>query len=358
MGALSPEDGWCDFDVEEDVSLPWAGWTHVRCDQEVWNLMIDAKVGGCLMGMKILLFVFAVLALALPVWAQQPAATRPPKTVVPQAVIDSLEAHPDLVYATYGDREMQLDLYRPKGVSGSLPAIVCIHGGGWKQGQRQAMTPLAQTLASKGYVGVTISYRLRDEAIFPAAIQDCKAAVRWLRANAEKYGIDKAHIGATGLSAGGHLAALLATSGGVKELEGAGGNNDYRSDIQACVAAGAQSDLESERIQNLSRQPDDPFYQGFLGGTFDAVPEQYALASPLHHLSAGDPPLAFACGEMDDASTHGDVTRAKLEELGIPTGLLVIPGAPHGFTGGQPWFDQFIEFAVPFFDAHLKGGVQ
>lgn len=298
-----------------------------------------------------------ILLAALPSLAQQePPAPRPPKTTIPQEVIDSLEAHMNVTYARYGDREMQLDLYRPKQRGEPLPAIVCIHGGGWKQGQRQAMTATAQTLASKGYVAVTISYRLRDEAIFPAAIQDCKAAVRWLRANADKYGIDKSHIGATGLSAGGHLAALLATSGGVKELEGDGGHNDYRSEIQACVAAGAQSDLESERIQGLSRDPKDPFYTGFLGGTFDQVPAQYALASPRHHLDDKDPPLAFAAGELDDASTHGDATRADLEKLGIPTGLLVIPGAPHGFTGGQPWFDQFIEFAVPFFDTHLKGG--
>ncbi len=296
-----------------------------------------------------------ILLTALSCGAQQPSTTpRPPKTVVPQEVIDSLEAHMNLTYARYGDREMQLDLYRPKERGEPLPVIVCIHGGGWKQGQRQAMTATAQALAAKGYVAVTISYRLRDEAIFPAAIQDCKAAVRWLRANADKYGIDKAHIGATGLSAGGHLAALLATSAGVKELEGDGGHNDFRSDIQACVAAGAQSDLENERIQNLSRDPKDPFYTGFLGGTFDQVPAQYALASPRHHLDEKDPPLAFACGELDDVSTHGDATRGDLEKLGIATGLLVIPGAPHGFTGGQPWFDQFMDFAVPFFDKHLK----
>ena len=299
----------------------------------------------------------AVLFAALPLAAQQPQPkVQPPPTKVPQAVLDSLEAHTDLVYARYEDREMQLDLYRPKGIDKPLPAIVCIHGGGWKNGVRAAMTPTAQTLASKGYVAVTISYRLRDEAIFPAAIQDCKAAVRWLRANAAKYGIDKAHIGATGLSAGGHLAALLATSGGVKELEGAGGLNDFRSDIQACVAAGAQSDLESERIQGLSRDPKDPFYTGFLGGTFDQVPAQYALASPRHHLDEKDPPLAFACGELDDASTHADETRADLKKLGIATGLLVIPDAVHGFTRGQTWFDQFIEFSTAFFDQHLKQG--
>src|SRR5690606_14422498 len=101
---------------------------------------------------------------------------------------------------------------------------------------------IAQALADRGFVTVTISYRLSGEAQFPAQIHDCKASVRWLRANAEKYGVDPDAIGATGLSAGGHLVALLATSGGVPELEGDGGNAEQSSAIQAAVAMGAQAD--------------------------------------------------------------------------------------------------------------------
>lgn len=280
---------------------------------------------------------------------------KPSSTKLPDAVVASLESHPDLVFARYGDREMTLDLHRPKTAGPPRPAIVCIHGGGWFKGERSSMTNLAMAFASRGYVAVTISYRLSGEAKFPAAIQDAKAAVRWLRAEAKTYGIDPEKIGVTGLSAGGHLAALLATSAGVSELEGEGGHADQSSAVQACLAMGAQSDLESERIAGLSGKTDDPFYRTFLGDSQAAIPATYALASPRHHLDKADPPLLFMTGELDDSSTHAVETRAELEKLGIPTGLVLIPGAPHAYLGQQRAFNECVEAADDFFTTHLKG---
>jgi arylsulfatase A len=284
-------------------------------------------------------------------FAQQP---KPAPTKLAPEITASLEAHPGLVYARYGHREVQLDLWRPKSATQPLPAIVCIHGGGWFKGDRSSMANLAQALAAKGYVTVTISYRLSGEAKFPAAIQDCKAAVRFLRANAAKFGIQGDAIGVTGLSAGGHLAALLTTSGGVKELDGEGGHADQSSVVQAGVAMGAQSDLESARIGELSGKSDDPFYRTFLGDSQAKIPQTYGLASPRHHLDKADPPLLFMAGELDDPSTHADEARADLEKLGIPTGLTLIPQAPHAFLGQQKAFDVCIEACDSFFAKHLK----
>ncbi|MES2696204.1 MAG: SMP-30/gluconolactonase/LRE family protein [Verrucomicrobiota bacterium] len=296
-------------------------------------------------------------------FAQQPAkkaknATKAPvqKTALPADLLAGLETHTDVVYARYGERELKLDLYRPKERGAPLPAIVNIHGGGWSKGDRGSQAQLAQALAARGFVTVTISYRLSGEAIFPAAIQDSKAAVRWLRANAATYGIDPAAIGATGLSAGGHLAALLATSGGLKELEGTGGNATQSSAIQACVAMGAQSDFETERIAGLSSRPDDPHYRPFLGATQKENPKIYALGSPRHHLDRADPPLAFMCGELDDASTRADDIRRDLMKFGIATGLTVIPQAPHAFLGQQRAFDVALNACAAFFTTHLKHG--
>ena len=283
--------------------------------------------------------------------AQQP---KPAPTKLSAEVTASLEAHPGLVYTRYGQREMQLDLWKPKMASQPLPAIICIHGGGWYKGERSNMANLAQALAAKGFVAATISYRLSGEAKFPAAIQDCKAAVRFLRANASKFGINANAIGVTGLSAGGHLAALLTTSGGVKELEGDGGHADQSSAVQAGLAMGAQSDLESARIGELSSKPDDPFYRTFLGDSQAKVPQTYALASPRHHLDKADPPLLFMTGELDDPSTHADDARADLAKLTIPTGLEVIPQAPHAFLGQQKAFDVCVNACVEFFTKHLK----
>jgi len=275
-------------------------------------------------------------------------------TAIPPEVSATLDAQLGLTYARYGEREMQLDLYRPKNASHPLPAILCIHGGGWFKGDRSSMTHLAKALAAKGYVAATISYRLSGEAKFPAAIQDCKAAVRFLRANATKLGIQSDGIGVTGLSAGGHLAALLATSGGVNELEGNGGNAEHSSAVQACVAMGAQSDLESARIGELSGKSDDPFYRTFLGDSQAKIPQTYATASPRHHLDKADPPLLFMAGELDDPSTHAEETRADLEKLGIPTGFTSIPQAPHAFLGKQFSFDICVDTCTKFFAKHLK----
>jgi acetyl esterase/lipase len=289
--------------------------------------------------------------LTLSALAQQP---KPAPTKLAPAITAALEAHPGLVYARYGQREMQLDLWKPKTTSQPLPAILCIHGGGWYKGERSNMANLAQALAAKGFVTATISYRLSGEAKFPAAMQDCKAAVRFLRANAAKFGINAKAIGVTGLSAGGHLAALLTTSGGVKELEGEGGHAEHSSAVQVGIAMGAQSDLESVRIGELSGKPDDPFYRTFLGDSQAAIPQTYALASPRHHLDKSDPPLLFLAGELDDASTHADDARADLVKLGIPTGLTLIPQAPHAFLGQQKAFDTCVSGSVDFFAKHLK----
>jgi arylsulfatase A len=296
------------------------------------------------------LFILACLFPTLLLAQQTPKAA--PTRLNPELVA-SLEAQPGVVYAKYGERELQLDLWRPKAAKNALPAIVCIHGGGWYKGERGSMANLAQALAARGFVTATISYRLSGEAKFPAAIQDAKAAVRFLRANAASFGIEAGAIGVTGLSAGGHLAALLTTSGAVKELEGDGGHSEVSSAVQAGIAMGAQSDLLSERIAELSARPDDPFYRTFLGAPQAEIPQVYALASPRQHLDKSDPPLLFMSGELDDPSTHADAARADLEKFGIATGLILLPQAPHAFPGRQTAFDACVDASDAFFRKHL-----
>ena len=277
-------------------------------------------------------------------------------TLLSQATLDQLDEQADVVYAKYGDRELAMDIYRPRDSWGSLPAIVCIHGGGWHKGDRIHHRKVAQAIAANGYVAATISYRLSGEAAFPAQIQDCKAAVRFLRANANEYGIDAKKIGAIGLSAGGHLTALLATSSGVEELEGTGGHQEFSSAIQAAIPMGAQTDLLSECTRTISSNPArGEIWRKFLGGSLDDRPATYELASPLAHLDGSDPPCWLITGENDDASTHANTLRAKMDSLGIESGLTVIPNAPHGFTGKQVYFDQAINVATKFFEEQLNG---
>ncbi|MFT7301600.1 MAG: arylsulfatase A [Akkermansiaceae bacterium] len=276
------------------------------------------------------------------------------RTEIPAATLASLDAKLDVTYARYGDRTLEMDIYRPKGSWGELPAIVCIHGGGWGKGSKINHTKPAQALAVKGFVTATISYRLSGEAPFPAQIQDCKAAVRFLRAHAKEYGINSEKIGAIGHSAGGHLVALLATSGEVEELEGEGGNTDFSSAIQAAVPMGAQSDFMSERNREKSKEAE--IWQQFLSGSQEEQPATYRLASPLTHLDKHDPPCWFFSGEKDDSSTHADEFRKRMKELGIASNLTIIQGAPHPFMVQQVWFDEMVETANKFFIKQLKTG--
>ena len=296
-----------------------------------------------------------LIAVSLPATAEgTPAKKSDARTKILPSTKQKLESHLGLTYAKYGDRTLQLDLYRPK-QKGRLPAIVCIHGGGWAKGNRASHGNLAMALAERGYVTVTISYRLSGEAPFPAAIHDCKAAVRWLRAHADEYGINSKRIGAIGLSAGGHLTALLATSAGVKELEGEGGNGKYSSAIQAAVPMGAQSDLESVRVLKVSKEEKrGVIWRQFLGGSQEEKPKTYRLASPLHHLDKTDPPITFITGEKDDPSTRADRFRAAAGKIGVGTRLKVIDDAPHAFLNRQIWFDPCLDCADDFFKVHLK----
>ncbi len=288
------------------------------------------------------------------IFASNVAAQNEGRTQIPPQVLNLLKSQRDVTYAKYGERTLQMDIYAPRGAEGKLPAIICIHGGGWAKGNRLNHARVAQALAVQGFVTATISYRLSGEAPFPAAIHDCKAAVRFLRANAQKYGIDASKIGAAGLSAGGHLTALLATSAGVKELEGDGGNATHSSAIQAAVPMGAQTDLLSQRTAEVSAAERGKIWRQFLGGPQATQRKTYQLASPLSHLDKDDPPCWFITGENDDPSTHAAKFRKQMSEFDIASGLTVIKKAPHPFLGKQVWFDEAMNTAGKFFSKTLK----
>ena len=148
---------------------------------------------------------------------------------------ESVEAIADIEYGRVGERSLTLDLYRPKQIDKPVPALVFIHGGGWEKGKKNDYRFYCIRYAQRGYVVATISYRLTGEAPFPAAVNDAKCAIRWLRANAEQYGADPEKIGVLGGSAGGHLSMMVGYSSDVLELEGDGGHEDVSSRVQAVV---------------------------------------------------------------------------------------------------------------------------
>lgn len=149
---------------------------------------------------------------------------------------DNVQVKPDIVYATYGTRQLELDVYRPSSGE-TMPGILVIRGGGWRVGDKQGFAPIARNLAAKGFVTACIEYCVLPDVQFPDPVYDTKAAVRWMRAGGKNYGVKTDAIGAIGGSAGGHLVALLGTSYQNASLEGGGGHTGVSSRVQAVVAA-------------------------------------------------------------------------------------------------------------------------
>lgn len=297
------------------------------------------------------------------------AVARPPRKppavktsrVRPELPADVTQ-HLGVTYASDDQRELKLDLYVPKVAGASrlpnassqkYPAIIFIHGGGWYKGEPSSYTPMAQQLAARGFVTANIEYRLSGEAAFPAAIHDCKSAVRWLRQNAEKYAIDPDRIGAVGGSAGGHLCGLLAATGKVDKLAGSGGNLHQSSAIQAAVIMAGPMDLSTpETLANAQRDPRRRL-QTFMGGTWQEARQNYIDASPNRHIDKNTPPLCFIDGEFDKPGTRYTHTKRMLDDFGIPHQTHIIRNAPHPFWTSHPFFEPALGHVEAFFKKHL-----
>jgi acetyl esterase/lipase len=235
----------------------------------------------------------------------------------------------DLVYADR-PRPLRLDLFTPAGIP-PFPTIVWVHGGGWQTGNRtlSADQPALRQRA-RGYAVASVEYRLSGEAVFPAQIHDCKAAVRWLRARAAEYGLDAARFAAWGSSAGGHLVTLLGTSGGVAALEDASqGNARESSRVQAVVDwYGPTQFLLMDPSHHAADSPESRL----LGCDIDDCPDRVAFASPLTYVDSGDPPFFIQHGTKDGTvnPSQSELLNSALLAAGVPVTLTRIEGAGHG----------------------------
>lgn len=281
---------------------------------------------------------------------QEPAEKEDPPFSLP----NSVEMKKDLVYARYGNREMHLDLYLPKLGAGVFPAVVWVHGGGWTGGSKTRFRRQAALLAARGFAGACIEYRLAGEAKFPAALQDVKASVRYLRANAAKYRIDPNKIGAAGGSAGGHLVAMLGTTAGIARFEGDGGNSGYSSRVQAVIALYPATDLVSSGKRNPTGTSGGLYT--FLGATYAEKPDLWADASPLTHVNKNAPPFLCMHGDQDKLvpfQQSVDLVN-RLKAAGARAELFTAEGGGHGFANGPKWFAPALDRIDQFFTANLK----
>ncbi|MGZ0170278.1 MAG: alpha/beta hydrolase fold domain-containing protein [Planctomycetales bacterium] len=260
--------------------------------------------------------------------------------------------HKDIEFANVDGHSLKLDLYLPAEGKGG-PLVVWIHGGGWRKGSKSSCG--VSWLADHGYAVASISYRLTDKAIFPAQIHDCKAAIRWLRANAGKHGYSTKKIAVSGSSAGGHLAALVGTSGDVKKLEGTvGGNLDQSSRVDAVVDFYGATDfvLRSKTQPHRANEKGSVVYD-LLGGGADQKVDLAKQASAAFHVTKDDPPFLVFHGGKDNTVLLDQSERINevYAKAGLTITLHVLKGSGHG--GKEFYAGERRGLIRAFLDKHL-----
>ena len=271
---------------------------------------------------------------------------------------DDLEEIRDVVFGTGGDRALRLNIIRPKNPPAvPMPVVVWVHGGAWRAGSKEGRRTIA--LARRGFFTVSIEYRLSQEAKFPAQIEDCKCAIRWLRAHAKQYNIDPQRIGVWGASAGGHLVALLGTSGGVEELEGNGGWADQSSRVQAVCDFFGPTDFTRMNEGGSSMDhdaPNSPESQ-LIGGPVQQRKEACRKANPITYVTPDDPPFLIVHGEDDRTVpiNQSELLYEALKKAGVDVTFVRVKRGGHGFRGNTDPSPQRIEqLVIEFFEKHLK----
>jgi acetyl esterase/lipase len=267
-------------------------------------------------------------------------------------VPENTTVYSDVTYVTGGHPRQKLDLYIPFSEN-KLPLIIWVHGGAWLAGSKDEYVPL--DYLSDGYAVASIDYRLSQHALFPAQIEDCKAAVRWLRANAEKYNLDPGRFGAWGASAGGHLAALLGTTGDVTFFE-TGEHLNESSAVQAVVDYFGPTDLlqmDDHRVPDgmVHNTSDSPESQ-LVGGPIQEKKELVTRANPITYVTRNDAPFLIIHGDADPLVPHHQsvLLESALKKVGVPVIFYTVQGAGHGGFNDP----KVPELTKEFFAKYLK----
>ncbi len=281
---------------------------------------------------------------------QKTVKTHPNATRVVDTHFDFVKQKKDIVYCNYGKRKMKLDVFYDKNVKQKQIAIIIIHGGGWRSGSRRQHHPMAQKLASLGYVCFTPEYRLSTEALFPAAIYDIKAAIRWVRKNAGKYNINPNQIVSLGFSAGGEMAAFMGTTGNMPLFEGVVTNSDSQSQVNAVVDIdGTLSFVHPDGGEgDDSKSISAATY--WFGYSKKENPKLWEAASPLSYVSTATPPTLFINSSVARMHAGREDYIKVLDANGVYSEVHEFENSPHSFCLFNPWFEP----TVGYIDGFLK----
>ncbi|WP_236668753.1 alpha/beta hydrolase [Hymenobacter rubidus] len=307
-----------------------------------------------------------------PAVAQQPAVPRdtsfttysafvkarkkyPAISIARPAVPATIQAKTNVTYCSLNGRDLQLDIFYPAAKRRKgYPAVLLVYGGGWRSGNRSQHVPMAQQLAAKGYVTMTAEYRLSTEALYPAALHDLKAAIRWLRANAKAFPVDTTKIAVWGFSAGGQLATLLGTTNNNPAFEAKTSYASHSSSVQAMVDVdGTLAFIHPESGEgDDSKGPSAATY--WLGVSKTQNPELWQQAGALNHVSAQTPPILFINSSVDRMHAGRDDMTKKLDEFHIYHEMHAFPDSPHAFPLFNPWFEPTLNYTAAFLDRVFK----
>lgn len=300
-----------------------------------------------------------LLILALAAGRAQPPAA-PGKMPPPPAVPEGVQAYRDLQYIDDGHERHRLDLFVPQKAEKPLPLIIWIHGGGWSGGDKSGCPPLRAGYTQRGFAVASINYRLSQHAIFPAQIEDCKAAIRWLRAHAKQYNLNAERFGVWGSSAGGHLVALVGTSGDVKEFE-VGANLNLSSRVQCVMddyGPTLFTQMDAHRIpgatlvHDAAASPESKLIGGLISDPANAA--KVARVNPVTYVTKDDPPFLIVHGDADPLVPHhqSEMLFDALKAAGVRVRLNTVKGGGHGAGFGGPELEKMRR---DFFEHHLQG---
>lgn len=276
----------------------------------------------------------------------------------PMAVpaIDSLPANViadrNVVYATllntpFGKRDLHLDVFRPK-ETGKHPVLIMIHGGGWKSGNRSMQVPMAEMIAGKGFVTVTVEYQLLMEAKYPAAVYNIKSAIRWVKANAAKYNIDTTKVAISGCSAGGQLASLVGLSNGIAPMEGNQGVMTASSNVKAIIDVDGVLDFLAPSSLNLVRKPGSVDIE-WLGGTYEEKPITWKEASGIFWATKETAvPMLFLNSGYSRFHSGQDELIGMMNEWNVYTEVHKVNIQVHPFWLFHPWVDPTVDWMAAF----------
>ena len=257
----------------------------------------------------------------------------------------SIKQIDNIVYKKLEHRNLVLNAYFPEDKQN--PAVLLIHGGGWKSGDKSHMEPIAKSIAAKGYSCFTIEYRLSDEAIYPAGIYDLKEAIQFIKSNAEKFHVNPNKVAALGCSSGGQMAALIGTTNN---------NLKFQQTTEYSVSTSVQAIIDLDGILAFKhpKSKEGKVASLWLGGTYEEKPEIWEEASALHHVDKNTPPILFINSQYDRFHAGRDDMINILNQHAIYNQIETFADSPHTFWLFHPWYNKTVNYITAFLDKTLK----